>query len=364
MIIADQDRTYIESFARYIRNSDYASRFDVKLFSKQTALNHYLQLDETVNILLTADDFLPGEDQQASIDLVLFLVEEEQGEDQVQFKKYQPLGQLLAKLLKQYYEKNGAQPKQKKPATATQVLATYGATGGTGKTTTAFGLARELASQNHQVIYLNFELINSIPILFNVDDQPSSSPLLYYIKADPEQLPEQIEAYTVTDQTTAIDFLNLIPSAEEVNELSANDIKVLVQALIALNKYSYIVIDLDSTVNERTLAALSLTDQIYWLLNYDLYSFHKTSYLFEEWHALLNDASLKDRVTFVLNRYTGQLDPRLEAYHINVTAFLPYVPEWKMLVKREQLTSAPAFNQHIQQLVAQLNKQGVVLNES
>ncbi|SEO60545.1 Cellulose biosynthesis protein BcsQ [Amphibacillus marinus] len=364
MIVADQDRTYIESFARYIRNSEYAARFDIKLFSKREALQQFLLGKEPVNILLTTKDFLGSADEDGEIDLTVYLAEAEEGSEALTLRKYQPLGQLLAGVLKFYYEKDGTKQKQKKSHTATQVLATYSAGGGAGKTTTAFGLARELANQDHQVIYISLELVNSIPILFNIEDQPSSSPLLYYIKADPEQLAEQFEAYTLTDKKTAIDYFNFAPSAEEVTELVANEIETLIQTLVELNKYSYIVIDLDSSVNERTLAALSVTDHIYWLLNYDLYSFHKTSYLFEEWHTLLNDASLKDRVTFVLNRYTGQLDQRLESFNVDVTAFLPYVPEWKVLVKREQLTSVTVFNQHIQQLVTALHKQGVVLNES
>src|SRR5699024_9954505 len=107
------------------------------------------------------------------------------------------------------------------------------------------------------------------------------------------ELEEQLDTYVVTDEETGIDYFNFIPNAEEMEELESGEVELLIEALIQTNKYNYIVIDLDSTINSRTLKSLRLSNQIYWLLNNDMYSFHKTSYLFENLHALLNDARLK-----------------------------------------------------------------------
>lgn len=363
LVIAEADRTYIESFARYIRNSEYTSRFDIKLFSKQEAINQYLTENERINILLTSPDMISDYQEGQGVDLIIYLSETDQQNEQGHYlKKYQPLGQILTEVLRLYYERDGTDLNRRTQSVSTQILATYSATGGTGKTTVAYTLARELANQGQSVIYLNLELINSVPLLFDLTDQPSSSPLLYYIKTDAEQFQEQFETYVVTDTETGIDFFNFIPSAEEMEDLTAEEVELFIQVLIQINKYSHIILDLDSAINPRTLAGLKLSDQTYWLLNNDMYSFHKTSYLFENLHALLNDAQLKDRVTFVLNRYTGHLDSNLADFDIKIDSYLPYIPDWKILTNREQLSMASVYSQHIQELLAKLNalKQGVI----
>lgn len=367
MIVADEDHIYIESFAQYIRNSEYSTRFDIKLFSKQEAITQFYQAGEKSNILLATSNILPQDLTDEMFDQVIYLSEnEEHHNSKHHLKKYQPLSQLISEVLRLYYESGDTMPKRNSQNDSTKIITTYSAAGGTGKTVTAYTMARELAHQGHSVIYLNFELMNSIPLLFNLTDQATSSPLLYYIKTDAEQLQERLETYTRTDKETNIDFFNFVPSAEEMEDLESEEVELLIQALVETNRYNYIVIDLDSVINRRTLKSLKLSDHIYWLLNYDMYSFHKTSYLFEELHALLNDAHLKERVSFVLNRYTGQLEPKFETFSINIDGYLPYVPEWKVLTSVEQLLAKPVFNQHIQDLLAQLNKleQGVILNDA
>lgn len=367
MIIADRDRSYIESFAQYVRNSEFSSRFDLKLFSKQEALEQFFSNDEIIDILLTSPDMLPAESMDHSIDLTIQLTESSLDEEfAYQLKKYQPLSQIMAEVLRLYYEKDGSAPKKRLTNVSTKVLATYSANGGTGKTVVAYSMAKQLANQGHSVMYLNLELINSSPLLFDTENKLTASPLLYYIKTDAEILDEQIDKYMITDESTGIDYFNFIPSAEEMEDLETDSVERLIQKLIEINKYSYLILDLDSTISLRSLKALNLSDHIYWLLNNDMYSFHKTSYLFEDLHRQLNDASLKNRVTFVLNRYTGLVDSRLEAFNINVEGYLPYVPEWKTLVSSDQIDSVPIFMQHILDL---LNKrmtveQGVSANDS
>lgn len=367
MIIADRDRSYIESFAQYVRNSEFASRFDLKLFSKQEALEQFFSNGELIDILLASPDMLPEEPMAKAIDLTIQLTESS-ADDELEYylRKYQPLGQIMTEVLRFYYEKDGSNPKKKLTNVSTKVLSTYSASGGTGKTVVAYAIAKQLANQGHSVLYLNLELINSSPLLFDTKNKLTASPLLYYIKTDAEILDEQIDKYTITDGSTGIDYFNFVPSAEEMEEFEADSVERLIQTIIEINKYSYLILDLDSTISLRSLKGLNLSDHIYWLLNNDMYSFHKTSYLFEDLHRQLNDASLKDRVTFVLNRYTGAVDSRLEAFNINIEAYLPYVPEWKTLVNSEQIDSVPIFMQHTLELLnnRMIVEQGVNANDS
>lgn len=351
LIIADQDATYVESFARYIRNSEFASRFDVKLFSQQERLAQLLASGEHFNVLLCSPELLTLPKEEKLIDSIIQLKEEmEEDIAYPQIRKYQPLGNILSEVLQVHYERGGKKEKKQMSDGGTEVISVFAASGGTGKTTVAFNLAREMADQEATVLYLNLELINSTPLLFDVTNKESSSALLYYVKTNVEQLAAKIEEMSITDSETNIDYFHLVPSAEEMKELTGEELEQLISALVNINKYNYIVIDLDSALDERSLTALKLSNHVCWLLNNDSYSFHKTSHLLEELHAFLNDASFSDRVSLVLNRYTGKVNTKLEDYELDIVAYLPYVPQWKEVVRREQISSIPIFNQYIREL--------------
>lgn len=353
LVISDEDVSYIELLANYIRNSDFASRFDVKLFSQLEHLNQYLQVSDNVNVLLSSKGFIEGNEsiQNSEIETIVILVDEPSSDNTSQSVfKYQPLNNLLSEVITIYYERHGKVEKRVLNDAGTKVVSFYSATGGTGKTTVAYNMARELSAQEKQIFYLNLELISSTPLLFNTKNIESAAPLLYYLKTNSEQLTTKISELKSTDQDTYINYFNFPVSAEEMEDLTADDVKKLIDILVESSEYHYIMIDLDSLTNERALTALSKSDQVFWLLNNDLQSFHKTGYLLEELHGFLKDGSFRERVTLVLNRYTGKLNPILEEYELNIDDYLPYVPEWKEIRTSNQLSGVPIFNKGIVQL--------------
>ena len=100
MIVADEDHIYIESFAQYIRNSEYSTRFDIKLFSKQEAITQFYQAGEKSNILLATSNILPQDLTDEMFDQVIYLSEnEEHHNSKHHLKKYQPLSQLISEVL-------------------------------------------------------------------------------------------------------------------------------------------------------------------------------------------------------------------------------------------------------------------------
>ncbi|MCL7748008.1 AAA family ATPase [Halalkalibacter alkaliphilus] len=353
IVIADQDTSYIESLATYIRNSDYSSKFDLKLFSQKERLGQFLSSDTHANILLAPTSMLPQELKGLRVDVVIGLSEQAQtteGDSVQTIFKYQPLKNLLSQVLTIYYERNSEEPKKVVHDGGTKVISVFSATGGTGKTTVAYNLARQIAQLDSHVFYLNIELVNSTPLLFETEEENNSSPLLYYLKANSEQLASKVEEMAVQDDETGISFFNLLPSAEEMRDLSEEELELLLTNLVDSGSYNYIVIDLDSTVNPKTLLALKKSDQVFWLLNNDIQSFHKTSYLLEELHSFLQDGSFNERVSLVLNRYTGQIPELLDEFNLKITSYLPYVPQWKEVTNGKQLSSIPVFNEYVLKL--------------
>ncbi|MGN8645417.1 AAA family ATPase [Gracilibacillus sp. HCP3S3_G5_1] len=357
LVLFDLDIEYIELFANYIRTSEYATRFDVKLFSRFDSLQEYLKSGERTDILLLSSEDLQLEPETKSVGTLLHLVNDmKQEPNKQELFKFQPLSQLISRVLSSHYEQGDKQTKIEKPQNGnTHVISLFSAAGGTGKTTTAFHLANQMKENGLNVFYLNLELVNTSPLLFDVENLSSSSPLLYYLKTNAEQLPSKMKELIVVDQDTAVPFFYFIPSAEEMLDLSEKEIELLLDSLVSMEEFDYIVVDLESTINPIVLTALKKSDHVLWLLANDMYSFHKTGYLLEELHGFVNDGSFSSRVQLVLNKYTGSIDPTLSETGIEIDHFLPYIPEWKQLVDKKQLDNQ-VFQEYIQQLIHSFNR--------
>lgn len=350
-MIGDQDIEYIEMLANYIRNTDYSSRFDLKLFSEVEHLQRYLSSDAKTNILLATEALLPNEPNEEQVDYVITLAENnESNSDTSQIFKYQSLDDLLSTIISNYYERHGKKDKSKADETNTKIISIYSATGGTGKTTVAYNLANTISNEGHQVFYLNLELIQSTPIIFDTEGKDTIAPLLYYIKTGSDQLLEKIESFISIDDHTGVHYLNFPISAEEMQDISSEELELLISNLVDLGKYHYLIIDLESSLNHKVLTALDRSDRVLWLLNNDVQSFFKTNHLLEEMHAFLKDGSFRERVTLVLNRFTGRMNKQLTDYVLQVDARLPYVPDWKEVTSGDQLGSIPIFNKAITDL--------------
>ncbi|MDL4838919.1 AAA family ATPase [Aquibacillus rhizosphaerae] len=358
LIIADPDTSYIESLAHYIRNSEFISKFDVKLFSHKDRLEQFLSGEKHIDVLLTNTKLLPENVDRFPADSVITLKENKDDEYTKQdLFKYQPISSLLSQVLSIHYEQSDQTFEKVVKKGNTQLISIYSASGGAGKTTVAINLAKQIAAQNKRVFYLNLELINSTPLLFNMEQELPSSPLLNLLKNKSEQLTSKLNEMKATDRSTNIDFFNVLLSGQEMADLTEDEIDLLIKKLVNSGNYNYIIIDLDSTVNSSVITALKKSDYIVWLLNNDIQSFHKTRYLLEELHGILNDGRFSNRVSFVLNRYTGKLDVKLANFGLKIDAFLPLVPQWKEVLSGSEITSISVFNEYIGKLYQHLSDQ-------
>jgi cellulose biosynthesis protein BcsQ len=361
LVIGDEDTKYIELFANYIRATEHAGKFSIKLFSQKENMEQYLETQSHINVLLATPAMLPDDIRSISSSVsagsVIKLEDDRLSSVEVDLPsvyKYQPLNKLISEILAIYYDEHGKQTSLLGKDQQSQVVAIYSATGGTGKTTFAVNLCRQIALQGASVFYLNLELMNSTPMFFAGDEESDvSSQVLYYAKANPKQLVSKIESLKKHDAYSKIDYFDLAVNAEEMLDLSEQDVEQLIDGLINTENYNYIVIDLDDAFDDRVKAALKSSSRIFWLLNNDLQSFHKTAYLLQQIDQLL-EYSVSDQVHLTLNRHTGQLAEGLSAYGLSVRGYLPYIPEWKNVHDSDQLTSSPVFDEEVLKLFSEV----------
>lgn len=355
IIIADEEKSYIESLSSYFRTSDDASRFIPNLFTTKTALQEFLNTNDLVDILLISPD-LYDESLHIPKETSLIFLEDNKmnlnrSERQTVYR-YQRLNQLVSNILAIYYENNQHAGKLLARSKQTEVITVYSPIGGSGKTTIATNLSKQLALNNLKVFYLNLELLNTTKLFFQSEEDNPSLQIFYYVKSQSPQLLSKIESLKKYDAHSNVSYFDIEISADELLEINEEDVKRLINAIVETSTYDFIVVDLDSSLHERNIAALKECDRIIWPISNDDQGLLKTaSLLAEEERIFGKDKILKDKLMLVMNKFYGE-KPNIENdYDLTLDGFLPFVESWVIKQSGRSILTNDLFNQELLSLV-------------
>lgn len=259
MIMADPDVSYMESVSAYIRVSRHWDEFDLKLFSSSERLLDFLETRSSYDILLISNRFLSSLDNGHQEDAIVLLEENEPlqfSPAQQTLFKYQPLDQLLSSIVSIYRSSFKKAAFQENEKSKTKVISVFSGSGGSGKTTFAINLSRQMAKEHRKVFYLNLELSHSTPLFLSSSEPHQSSQILYYVKTHPEQAQSKIESLKKFDPQAKVDFFDFMVSPQEMTDLTGQETEILISAIAETNYYDALIIDLESSLNERIKAVL------------------------------------------------------------------------------------------------------------
>lgn len=365
LIFADSDLAYIKSVSNFIRTSDFIGQLAVKYFNNETDLNTYLQEHSKTNLLLTTPDLIPSDTSNIDTIIVLSETQTDQYRSYPSLLKYQPLTMLFNNALAEFYEQNKVEKLEPVSSGSTKVISVYSPIGGSGKTTLAVNLSRCIAKEGQRVFYFNLELLSSLPLFFLTEGIEDSSEVFYFSKAKSEQLNTKIASFVRQDSNN-VDYFNIQTRPEEIIDTDEKDIENILSALVNRGIYDFIIIDLDASLSERTLACLKKSHVTLWPLVPDVQSFHKSKVALEGYKRILQDDDLEYKVEFVLNKYLGEsnVPKELLNYELNIPFHLPYVSEWKAVGNGNVLTSHGFYNDQMKRLYKKLleHNRGVLVD--
>jgi cellulose biosynthesis protein BcsQ len=357
-VILDDDRAYLERLTAFVQTSSYRSAITLKTFTQISGFNTFIASANLLHLMaikaeMNTDLMLPNTPTS-----VVLLREDNaviNEVDSIYLAKYQPLNQLLDRMLAIYAE-NAL--KANYGSSVSKIISVYSAVGGCGKTTVAANLAKLLAFLDHKVFYLNLELFQSVSMFPARENSNNYAQLLYYLQVNLTHSSAKLNALKLFDPNTKVTYLEPLASSIEMEQMSGGAVESLLQTIAAEGGYDFIIIDLDHSLHERILRALSLSDYVIWLMVDDLNCLHKSELMLAELKNKFNIASMrwKENISYILNKYTGKLANNFASRNINFSGHLPYVPLWKSVRAVEQLMNENAFHGHLLQWFYQIEE--------
>jgi cellulose biosynthesis protein BcsQ len=352
LIILDEDRAYLEMISSYIHASSYHIKIQAKTFTLRSALDSYLKASGKYDLLAVQSELFDSSLDLATKGSCVILFGEVKAAQAVAetifLNKYQPLNLLLDRMLAIYAN---YYTKAFHVTHTTQIISVYSAVGGSGKTTVAANLAKLLSFLDNKVFYLNLEILPSVSMFPIRDNSQNFAQFLYYVQTQAEHLTSKLEALKHYDPITKVHFFEPLLNLVEREEMSGNAVETLLNILTIHGDYDFIIIDLEHSLHERIVRALSLSQQIIWLVLDDLNNIHKSEAILKELKSRNSTASPRwiEKIHYVLNKYTGKISNDFELKSIRLSGHLPYVPQWKSVHTVEQLMSENAFHGHLLQ---------------
>jgi MinD-like ATPase involved in chromosome partitioning or flagellar assembly len=354
LAIVDQDTQYLDLFLNYLRKSDYSGRIAVKAFSRLDLLQQSLDQGQLLDIIVV-DANLAQEDHNVLRNPGLILLSADplyQREGCLVIQKYQALHQILEQIMTHYMQDHDVPQKVLGGNRSTKIISVYSGTGGCGKTTLAINLAAVLASQGQRVFLLNLESLPVIDIIGASQDSGDFSRMLYYLKGNTAQVLNQAE--NLKKPSCLGNFHTFKPSRsmQDMLEMTGKETAHLLEALSKSGLYDVIVIDLESSIHDRIIAALNESDLVFWILLDDFQCLQKNRMLLDDLQQTghFPTANGEANIRFVLNKRLDRIYNDPQQYNLRVSGHLPYVPEWKSVSTLEQMVNVPIFRQEANRL--------------
>lgn len=310
IIIADPDGRYVDKVTEYI-NSSHSSQVRVSSFTRFELLETYLSSSgEQIDILAVHSTFLNRfPESPAGVKLIVELSDSTIANRDKRYRslsKFQPGDRIVEQMLNFFFEDNDVLPGNETGSASTKLISVYSAAGGAGKTSLAFGLSVQLGMKGCAVLYLSFESICSAAATLSHSCNDGFTHVLLCLKEDPDLLPAKIGTYKIRDNSYGIEYLAPPDCFMELVELTKNDLTLILEKLKGMSSYDFVIIDMDSKADDKTLAVLESSDAVIFLTTSDRMSAYKSEVFLQQLRR--TEPAILKKLVPVLNKYCGSND--------------------------------------------------------
>lgn len=257
LAILESDTIYLERIVAYF-DSNYADKLELYSFSNMDIAISCLEKSK-IDVFLADDYFdiniknIP--DRCGFAYLVDSMnIESIRGEKAI--CKYQKAELIYKQVLSIFSEKTSVVSGVNFDETnKSKVIAFLSPAGGTGCSIAAAACAKNLASKNKKVLYLNFEMFGDSNIFFESEGNGTFSDIIFAIKSKKGNLPLKLESLVKHD-SSGVYYYTAANMALDMAELTVAEIKKLITDIKLFCGYDYIIIDMDFSLEKTNIGVL------------------------------------------------------------------------------------------------------------
>lgn len=294
LVVIDNDEYYLNNLMSYI-STEYKDKINSVSFSNKELFLEYIKNESHNEIFLVSKKFYYDLNKEISLHKVVLLSDSTTSETEVEsIYKYQSIDKICKQIIEIYNKSNA---KENEIIDESKLITFYSPMGGIGTTTLAIATAIKLSQSGNNVLYLNLERIQSNGI-FMPDNKSkyNFSDLIISVKEGGEDFNEILSEGIIRYNDLNLYYFNPIDSILDVEDMSLDDIKDLLDNIININKFNYIIIDLPSVLDSRYYYIFEKSLENIIIMGQDIISSYKVDTILRQ---LDNISNFK----FVFNMY-------------------------------------------------------------
>ena len=332
LVIADNKTSFTDIFVNYLTNQ-HSKNFLVHCYiDKENLEKFFSRNDKEIDILLISPELYFSDLENKKIKLIIILTD---GRLNVNFEgmkainRFQSGDVIVSQILNIFCERNSDLIEMLPGNKSTKVVGVFSPSGGSGKTSIAIAGAITCSLMDKNVFYLNLENIPSTQMFFDCSQDLNFSRVLYYLKSKKTNLGFKIDAIKVQDPINNINYFPIQDNLLEQTEIVPEEIEFLICSLRNSKLYDIIFIDFSSVIDNKTLKALGICEEILLILTQDYMCSIKKELLYKELKAIeqKTNTDIIAKFTILLNKHNEEkpYDSKEERFIENATFKLPFV---------------------------------------
>lgn len=249
LVLADDDTEYLSKLERFLI-VNHPQRFEIISFVSRAKLDAYLDGADKPDILLVCNDMFKEGPITGNAAVTVIL--DGGGETPVPagyatVEKYRHADRLVADLLRLYSSK-GVREHMTPGKYRTRIICVCSPAGGTGKSSIAAGCSILCGRRGTRTFYLNLEAVPSTEAFFHSDagSGQSFSNVIYYLKGRNGNIGLKLEGAASLDARTGVHYFKPPEKLPELNELTEQDIALLLNTFRKSAVYDMVFVDIGS----------------------------------------------------------------------------------------------------------------------
>lgn len=246
----EEDINYLERIVA-VFNTKYCDKLEIYSFTKiENAMEAVF--DKKIDVFIANEKFdidvekLP---KRCSFAYFADAVGIETIKNEKAISKYQKIELIYKQILSIYSERATMFSGKINNDSNVNIIMFTSFSGGVGASSMAAAFALKLAKERKKVLYLNLERMGDSEQFFKGEGQFTYSDVIYALKSKKSNLMLKIES-SVKQSLEGVDYFAAPQVALDMLELKTEEVTLLIEGIVAMGKYEYLVVDTDEVFSD------------------------------------------------------------------------------------------------------------------